>query len=66
MNHFEKLNKASLKIILSKNARFFKYYAFILTLKLGDNLICYGTLCINMFHMLINIDFINNKYISIS
>ena len=31
---------------LPENAKFFGYYVFILALKLGDNLIWYGTLCI--------------------
>ena len=35
MNHFDEFNKA----------RFFEYYVRILALKIGDNLIWYGTLC---------------------
>ena len=37
MNHFEKLYKANLKILLTENTRFFEYYVRILALKLGDN-----------------------------
>ena len=38
MNHFEKLNEADIKIVLQKMLGIFKYYVFILSLKLGDNL----------------------------
>ena len=44
LNHFEKLNKADIKVFLEK-WKVFEYYVFISTLKLGDNLIRNGTLC---------------------
>ena len=45
INHLEKFNKAN-RIFFAVNARFFEYYVRILALKTGDNLIWYGTLCI--------------------
>ena len=43
MNYFEKFNKGS-RIFLAENARFFEYYNVrILAVKIGDNLIWYGT-----------------------
>ena len=39
LNHFEKLKKANIKVFMQKMLGFFEYYAFILALKLGDNLI---------------------------
>ena len=39
MNHFDKLNKANIRIVLRKILAFFEYYGFILALKREDNLI---------------------------
>ena len=41
----KKLHKAK-KICKQKILVFFEYYVRILALKLGDNQICYGTLCL--------------------
>ena len=46
MNHFEKLNKANIRIFLRKILVFFEYYGCIGALRLGDNLILYETICI--------------------
>ena len=37
MNHFEKLDKANVRMFWEKNAMFLESYEFILALKLGDN-----------------------------
>ena len=45
MIHFENFNKA-IEQFLTENTRFVEYYMRILTIKMGYNLICYGTLCV--------------------
>ena len=59
MNNFENFNKANIRIFLPKILGF-SNIIFFLALKLGDNLICYGTLCTtnNIELILINILFI--------
>ena len=55
MNHFAKFNRAKIRIFLRKMLGFSSIMGLYMALKLGDNLIWYGTLCIFQSFMVITI-----------